>query len=113
VKCEKLTVFVLIKACWDDNRCCDGRDEHPRGLGDQIGPVHDPNAAKSPVEGRYVRGEATKHRNWGTIFPDRTQVRQVVVRHMWALPSFFFEICCPNGSPGHSQRSYPGKEGRI
>ena len=42
----------------------------------------------------------------------RTQVRQVVVRHMWALPRFFFEICYPNGSSGHSQRSYPGKEGR-
>ena len=42
-----------------------------------------------------------------------TRVRQVVVRHVWALASFFFEIYCPCGSSGHSQRSYPGKEGRI
>jgi len=40
-------------------------------------------------------------------------VRQVVVRHMWALPRFFFEVCCPNGSSGHSQRSHPGKEGHT
>jgi len=43
----------------------------------------------------------------------RTRAPQVAVRHAWTLPRFFFEICCPCGSSGHSQRSYPGKEGRI
>jgi hypothetical protein len=42
-----------------------------------------------------------------------SRVRQVVVRHMWALPRFFFGVRCPNGSSEHSQRSCPGKEGRI
>ena len=52
--------------------------------------------------------------NWDlTLFPGLDRVPQVAVRHMWAVPRFFFEICYPNGSSGHSQWSYPGKEGRI
>ena len=55
----------------------------------------------------------TKHRNRVQFSRIRTRVRQVGVRYVWALPRFFSEICCPNGSSGHSQRSYPGKESRI
>ena len=36
-----------------------------------------------------------------TLFPTGTRVPQVAVRHMWALPRFFFEICYPTGSLGH------------
>ena len=40
--------------------------------------------------------------NWDvTLFPGWDRVPQVAVRHMWALPRFFFEICYPVGSLGH------------
>ena len=55
--------------------------------------------------------------NWNcldfTLFPTGTRVSQVAVRHMWALPRFFFEICCPTGSPGHGEMPKPARKGRI
>ena len=44
----------------------------------------------------------------------RTRVQQVVVRHMWALPRFFFEMVAQMGSPvvppaKHGERAAGGK----
>jgi len=37
----------------------------------------------------------------GIKFPRiRTRVQQVVVRHVWALPRFFFEMVAQKGPPG-------------
>jgi len=36
-----------------------------------------------------------------TLFPTGTRAPQAAVRHAWALPRPFFEMCCPAGSPGH------------
>ena len=63
-----------------------------------------------------MRREATSTESGVQIFRInriRTRVQQVVVRHMCALPRFFFEIYCPTGSSKHNQQSHPGKEGRT
>ena len=45
-----------------------------------------------------------------TLFPTGARVPQAAVRHAWALPRFFFEMCCPAGSPGTAdRRSRPSK----
>ena len=68
--------------------------EHPGGLFAHTRPF------------THIWVDATgNQQNWNcldfTLFPTGTRVSQVAVRHMWALPRFFFEICYPTGSPGH------------
>ena len=52
--------------------------------------------------------------NWEHYFRNRDpQVPQVAVHHMWALPRFFFEISCPDGSYGHGKQPNLATLGRI
>ena len=84
--------------------------EHPGGLFAPARPFTH-TAAKKGCSGVATRNPANT--GFLKISRIRTRVWQVVVRHMWGLPRFFFEICCPNGSSRHSQRSHLGTEGGI
>ena len=74
--------------------------EHPRGLFAPARPF------THIGRGGVPQGIQQNWERWISHFSRiGTRVRQVVVRHMWALPRYFFETCCPDAPPRRSQRS--------